>query len=130
MFSTNIHGRPVELSPRVIDGVLMGFCCDGGTVPSAVWGIIGHPFGVYLPAFINHDKRWSYRLDFPGMSFHDSNDWLYEDCLFCNPNKVKAYSIYRGVQSFGKGIWEKGKENVCNDAYHYAPIGRQHIYGS
>jgi hypothetical protein len=105
---------------RFVDGEKLGFLSDGGTIPRPFWSIYER-FGKFLPAFLCHDYRWSFRDDFPSMTFKDANDLLYAD-VFAIGDKVSAYTIYRAVQSFGRGIWDRGKLHNGDVSYHYARI--------
>lgn len=136
-FTRSVKGVTIDIPIRIIDGQRYGFVNDGGSVPVLFRGVVER-FGLYLPDFLPHDYRWSFRYEFPDMNFSDTNDLLYHGCLETGKQfeakykltrwmkekraETQAYGIYRAVQSFGKPIWNRGKIHVGDLSWHYAPI--------
>lgn len=137
-YTSIVNGITLHIPVLFIDSKAHGFHYDGGTIPPAGWALVGHPFGPMLPAFTNHDFRWSFRCLFPQMTFEDSNDLLHSDCLhyqmvhapedgwkrkaFYASAQTKAFTIYKAVKYGGRGIWSKGKRLVGDVSYHYSEI--------
>lgn len=121
-YSDVIESHLVFIPILSIGGFQYGFTCDGGTIPKPAWSIVGHPFDDLFFAYLRHDYRWAFRHLFPGMTFGDSNDLLYLDCVAYKASPVRAGAIYQAVKRFGKPIWERGKARVGDLDYHYEKI--------
>lgn len=121
-YAETIAGATVSIPLIVSDAGLLGFTTDGGTIPRLAWPIVGHPFGPYFIAYLRHDHRWAMTHEYPGMSFRDTNDLLFEDLLHYGASRALAHTVYRAVQTGGAGIWRRGRRRVGDFSHHYMLI--------
>lgn len=128
-YRSDLEGVVVHIPVLLRDGSTHGFVTDGGTIPRPAWSITGHPFGPYFFAYLNHDYRWSFTDQFPGMTFDDTNDLLYSDLRAYGASAILAATVIKAVKIGGRGIWQRGRKNLGNLDWHYAPfsaIGAPH----
>lgn len=74
---------------------------DGASVPRLLWRVFP-PFGRYWRAALLHD--YLYRHTF--MTKKVCDGIFYEAMLACKVPKIKAWTIYQGVNLFGGGAFK------------------------
>lgn len=83
-----------------------GFVTDGASIPRFLWGIIGHPLGLYASAAVLHD--YLYRTAIVDKARADS--LLLEAMEVLGVGWLKRRTIYLGVAWFGGPAWEANRK--------------------
>ena len=86
-----------------------GFVTDGASIPRAMWRIVGHPWGHYMPAAVLHDAFYASHL----VSREEADEALRDLMLAIGVPKWKAIAMYQAVKMFGGFAWNN-KEQLAN----------------
>jgi len=82
-----------------------GFVFDGLSIPRVVWRAVGHPFqGLALPCGLIHDALYVSEL----VTRREADDIFYKLLVFNGINRVKAWSMWLAVRTFG-GLAMRGR---------------------
>lgn len=95
-----------------------GFFFDGASIPRVVWPIVGHPWGIYLPAALAHDIAYAGEL----MSREDADSLFLAIMRYVGVKTWRHTVMHRAVRAAGWLTWRKHTEKSIAYARSYASL--------